>query len=123
MTATLNRVMVVELALPAFVPGLLVALHYAVQVLRPRWGYGSDRSGRRTPWIVGGMAALCLGGFGAACGTALAADDLVLGLALAALSFLCVGIGRRAPPGPPSSSCSRAASRRPGAARPPPSSG
>ena len=70
MTATLNRVMVVELALPAFVPGLLVALHYAVQVLRPRWGYGSDRSGRRTPWIVGGMAALCLGGFGAACGTA-----------------------------------------------------
>jgi len=93
MTATLNRVMVVELALPAFVPGLLVALHYAVQVLRPRWGYGSDRSGRRTPWIVGGMAALCLGGFGAACGTALAAENLALGLALAALSFLCVGMG------------------------------
>ncbi|MCJ2136154.1 BCD family MFS transporter [Methylobacterium sp. J-026] len=93
MTATLNRVMVVELALPAFVPGLLVALHYAVQVLRPRWGYGSDRSGRRTPWIVGGMAALCLGGFGAACGTALAAENLALGLALAALSFLAVGIG------------------------------
>ncbi|MDP4003790.1 BCD family MFS transporter [Methylobacterium sp. NEAU K] len=93
MTATLNRVMVVELALPALVPGLLVALHYAVQMLRPRWGYGSDRSGRRTPWIVGGMAALCLGGFGAAAGTALAATNLVLGLALAAVSFLCVGIG------------------------------
>ncbi|MCB4802549.1 BCD family MFS transporter [Methylobacterium brachiatum] len=93
MTATLNRVMVVELALPALVPGFLVALHYAAQVLRPRWGYGSDRSGMRTPWIVGGMAALCLGGFGAACGTALAATDLALGLALAALSFLCVGIG------------------------------
>jgi MFS transporter, BCD family, chlorophyll transporter len=93
MTSTLNRVMVVELALPAFVPGLLVALHYAVQVLRPRWGYGSDRSGRRTPWILGGMAALCLGGFGAACGTALAGQSLVLGLALAALSFLCVGMG------------------------------
>ncbi len=93
MTATLNRVMVVELALPALVPGFLVALHYAAQVLRPRWGYGSDRSGTRTPWIVGGMAALCLGGFGAACGTALAATDLALGLALAALSFLCVGIG------------------------------
>ena len=93
MTATLNRVMVVELALPAFVPGLLVALHYAVQVLRPRWGYGSDRSGQRTNWIVGGMAALCLGGFGAACGTALAAENLALGLALAALSFLCVGMG------------------------------
>jgi hypothetical protein len=34
-TSTLNRVMVIELALPALIPGLLVALHYAVQVLRP----------------------------------------------------------------------------------------
>ena len=93
MTSTLNRVMVVELALPALVPGLLVALHYAAQVLRPRWGYGSDRTGRRTPWIVGGMAVLCLGGFGAAAGTALAATDLALGLALSALAFLCVGLG------------------------------
>ena len=93
MTSTLNRVMVVELALPALVPGLLVAVHYAAQILRQRWGYGSDRTGRRTPWIVGGMAILCLGGFGAACGTALAATDLVLGLALAAVSFLAVGLG------------------------------
>ncbi|MDQ0442776.1 BCD family MFS transporter [Methylobacterium persicinum] len=93
MTSTLNRVMVVELALPALVPGLLVAIHYAVQVLRPRWGYGSDRTGRRTPWILGGMAALCLGGFGAACGTALAQTHLAAGLALAALSFLLVGLG------------------------------
>ena len=93
MTSTLNRVMVVELALPALVPGLLVAIHYAVQVLRPRWGYGSDRTGSRTPWIVGGMAALCLGGFGAACGTALAQTHLAAGLALAALSFLLVGLG------------------------------
>ncbi|MBM3612216.1 MAG: BCD family MFS transporter, partial [Alphaproteobacteria bacterium] len=28
MTSTLNRLMVVELALPAVVPGFLVALHY-----------------------------------------------------------------------------------------------
>ena len=57
-TSTLNRVMVVELALPALLPGLLVALHYAVQVTRPRMGHGSDAGGRRTPWILGGMAAL-----------------------------------------------------------------
>lgn len=93
MTSTINRVMVVELALPAIVPGSLVALHYAVQVLRPRWGYGSDRSGRRTPWIIGGMAALALGGFGAAAATALAEIHLGVGLALAVLSFLTVGIG------------------------------
>ncbi|AWN37389.1 BCD family MFS transporter [Methylobacterium radiodurans] len=92
-TSTINRVMVVELALPALVPGLLLGLHYAVQCLRPRWGYGSDRHGRRTPWIVGGMAALCLGGFGAACATALAASHLAAGLALAVLSFVAVGMG------------------------------
>ena len=93
MTSTINRVMVVELALPAVVPGALIALHYAVQVLRPRWGYGSDVGGRRTPWIVGGMAVLCLGGFGAAVATAWAATQPAAGLALAVVSFLAVGIG------------------------------
>ncbi len=93
MTSTINRVMVVELALPAIVPGGLVALHYAVQVLRPRWGYGSDRTGRRTPWIVGGMAALALGGFGAAAATALTETHPSAGLALAVLSFATVGMG------------------------------
>ena len=93
MTSTINRVMVVELALPALVPGALVALHYAAQVLRPRWGYGSDIGGRRTPWIVGGMAALCLGGFGAAVATALAETSLSAGLTLAVAAFLLVGMG------------------------------
>ncbi|MGU3540616.1 BCD family MFS transporter [Methylobacterium sp. A54F] len=93
MTSTINRVMVVELALPAVVPGGLVALHYAVQVLRPRWGYGSDVGGRRTPWIVGGMAALCLGGFLAAVATALAETQQAAGLGLAVLAFLMVGMG------------------------------
>ena len=55
-TSTLNRVMVVELAMPAMLPGILVGWHYAIQLLRPRWGFGSDRSGRRTPWIIAGMA-------------------------------------------------------------------
>ena len=49
MTATLNRVMVVELALPALAPGLLIALFHSVQILRPAWGYRSDIGGRRTP--------------------------------------------------------------------------
>ena len=31
-TSTFNRVMVVEYALPAVLPGALVALHYAVQL-------------------------------------------------------------------------------------------
>ncbi|KTS38712.1 bacteriochlorophyll synthase [Methylobacterium indicum] len=93
LTSTLNRVMVVELALPAALPGGLVALHYAVQALRPRWGYGSDLGRRRTPWIVGGMALLALGGTGAALGTALVPGQPSIGFSLLVLSFLAVGIG------------------------------
>ncbi len=92
-TSTLNRVMVVELALPAMLPGVLVALHYAIQVLRPRWGYGSDVGGRRTPWIIGGMAVLALGGFLAAVATALMESHLAGGVTLAVLAFILVGIG------------------------------
>jgi BCD family chlorophyll transporter-like MFS transporter len=92
-TAALNRVMVVEHALPATLPGVLVALHYAVQLLRPRLGHGSDQGGRRTPWIVGGMAVLALGGVLAAVATAWMGTALVPGIALAVLAFLLVGIG------------------------------
>ncbi len=92
-TSTLNRVMTVELSLAASVPGALIALHYAVQVLRPRWGHGSDVGGRRTPWIVGGMALLGTGGVLAALGTAWAAHDPMAGLGLAVFAFLLIGIG------------------------------
>lgn len=92
-TSTLNRVMVVELALPALLPGLLVALHYAVQTTRPRMGFGADRAARRTPWIVGGMAVLALGGTGAAAAVAWMGSNLSAALALAVASFVCVGLG------------------------------
>jgi BCD family chlorophyll transporter-like MFS transporter len=92
-TSTMNRVMVVELALPASLPGVLVALHYAIQVLRPRLGYGSDVGGRRTPWIVGGMAALGVGGIGAAAAVALMETYLAAGVALAVAAFMLIGVG------------------------------
>ncbi|WP_198970689.1 BCD family MFS transporter [Xylophilus sp. ASV27] len=92
-TSTLNRVMVVELALPALLPGALVALHYLVQVVRPRMGHGSDSGGRRTPWIIGGMALLGAGGFGAACATALMASHPFAGVLAAVLAFAVLGIG------------------------------
>ena len=92
-TSTMNRVMVVELALPAIIPGALVALHYGVQVLRPRFGHGSDTGGRRTPWIVGGMAALAVGGVAASMATAWMAGNLWAGLALAVAAFALVGVG------------------------------
>ncbi len=93
MTSTINRVMVVELALPAMLPGLLVALHYAIQVLRPRWGYGSDVGGRRTPWIIGGMVALALGGLAASVSTALFPQSFWAGLAVAVFAFTLLGVG------------------------------
>ena len=92
-TSTMNRVMVVEYALPALVPGALVALHYGVQVLRPRLGYGSDVGGRRTPWILGGMAALGAGSVAAAGAVSTMAASPVLGVSLAAVAFMVVGLG------------------------------
>jgi MFS transporter, BCD family, chlorophyll transporter len=95
-TSTMNRVMVVELALPAIVPGFLVALHYGLQILRPRWGYGSDVSASRTPWIIAGMAILATGAVGAS--SAIYVIDhfntsIGLGLAVAAFCLIGVGVG------------------------------
>jgi BCD family chlorophyll transporter-like MFS transporter len=92
-TSTLNRVMVVELGLPALLPGILVALHYAVQISRPRMGFGSDVGGRRTPWIIGGLAVLALGAVGAAAATAWMGTSRPAGIALAVLCFVAIGFG------------------------------
>ena len=92
-TSILNRVQVVELALPALLPGVLVAIHYFVQVLRPRLGYGSDIGGRRTPWIIGGIALLGAGAVGATLATTLMPTDLALGIALCVVAIIAVGLG------------------------------
>ena len=92
-TSTLNRVMVVEYALPAILPGALVALHYAVQLSRPAMGHGSDVGGRRTPWIIGGMACLAAGGVLAALATALMESRTLPGVLLAIVAFVMIGAG------------------------------
>jgi MFS transporter, BCD family, chlorophyll transporter len=86
-TSLLNRIMVVEYALPAAIPAGLVAWHYAVQLSRPVWGHGSDKGRRRTPWIRGGMGLLVIG-------TLLAVDATVGGtLPLAIVAFTLIGAG------------------------------
>jgi MFS transporter, BCD family, chlorophyll transporter len=92
-TSILNRVMVVELALPAMVPGALVAIHFALQVLRPRLGYGSDVGGHHAAWITGGMIVLAFGGFAAAVATAWMQTNIAGGIALAVGAFSLIGIG------------------------------
>ncbi|MBP0614883.1 BCD family MFS transporter [Jiella mangrovi] len=92
-TSTMNRVMVVELALPAIVPGALVGIHYALQMMRPLFGHSSDGGRRRTPFIVGGMAVLGLGAVGAAGATALMGSHQTAGLIAAILAFVVIGAG------------------------------
>lgn len=92
-TSTLNRIMVVELALPAVLPGLLVAMHYFVQVIRPRMGFESDSGAKKTPWIIGGVALLALGGFGAAIATTFMGVNLVVGILGAIVAFFLIGVG------------------------------
>ena len=92
-TSTLNRIMVVELALPALLPGFLVAWHYAVQMVRPRMGYGADKGQRSTPWMMGGMVVLGIGGVMAALATVWMATEPLYGALLALFSFSLIGLG------------------------------
>jgi len=92
-TSTLNRLMVVELSLPALLPGALVGLHYGIQLSRPRWGFRSDVGGNRTRWIIGGMITLALGGVGATYAVTLFALNYWLALSASILSYGMIGIG------------------------------
>lgn len=93
-TATMNRVMVVELALPAMVPGALVALHYGVQLwLRPRMGHFADQHGQLTRWIVLGMVMLAIGVVAIAALLPMLRSAPAIGYPLMVLSFALVGLG------------------------------
>ncbi|SIO50086.1 MFS transporter, BCD family, chlorophyll transporter [Rhodovulum sp. ES.010] len=92
-TSTLNRLMVVELALPAVLPGFLVALHYGIQITRPSWGFMSDTKGQRTRFIIGGMVVLALGGLGAAAGVLVLEHSFWPGLLLSILAYVLIGLG------------------------------
>lgn len=102
---TLNRVMIVELGVPASLVGLMVALPVVFAPFRALIGFNSDRhrselGWRRVPFIWRGTL-LQFGGFAvmpfallvlAGKGHAVAAPDWV-GQAAAALAFLLVGAG------------------------------
>lgn len=92
-TATMNRVMVVELAMPAILPGLLVSVYYSTQFLRPHFGHGADQGGRRVPWIVGGILTLAFGAICAALSVGLMGVAPAWGIAAAVPSFILIGLG------------------------------
>ncbi|MEM6358261.1 MAG: MFS transporter [Pseudomonadota bacterium] len=88
-----NRLMTVELALPALLPGLLVALHYGVQLTRPVWGHRSDAKGGRTPFILGGIALTALSITAAAYAIHVAATSQGLALAIWVAAYAALGLG------------------------------
>lgn len=92
-TSTLNRLMVVELALPAMLSGALVALHSFVQITRPSWGFLSDAQGNRTRFIIGGMAVLSAGAALASWMVALGIAGHGIGLAGSVLAYVLIGMG------------------------------
>jgi BCD family chlorophyll transporter-like MFS transporter len=92
-SSLLNRVMVVEYSQVAALPAGLVAFHYFVQLSRPKWGHGSDRGWRRTPWIVGGMAVLALGGVLATQAVTMLASAHGPAIALSVLAYAMIGAG------------------------------
>lgn len=91
--STLNRVMVVELGLAALIPGLLVGIHYAVQLSRPVWGHRSDVGKSRTAWILGGLALLAISGTAAAATTFWFEADFLLGFIASVVTFIFIGVG------------------------------
>lgn len=90
---TLNRVMVVEYALPAALPAGLIAWNYVVQLTRARWGHGSDVGGRRTPWIIGGMGVMALGAMAAVDAVTMTASNPVAGVLVAIVAYALIGGG------------------------------
>ena len=91
--STLNRLMKVELALPATIAGFLIALHYAVQLTRVNWGHLSDKSRNRSQWIVLGMIILGLGGILASASIPLIESHFSYGIMLALFSYSLIGFG------------------------------
>ena len=91
--STLNRLMKVELALPATIAGFLIALHYAVQLTRVNWGYLSDKTQNRGQWIKFGMLILGIGGVLASASIPLIESRFGYGLTLALFSYALIGFG------------------------------
>ena len=91
--STLNRLMKVELALPATIAGFLIALHYAVQLTRVNLGYLSDKTQNRSQWIIFGMLILGIGGVLASVSIPLIESNFAYGIMLALFSYTLIGFG------------------------------
>jgi PUCC protein. len=85
--------MVVELSLTATIPGALVAIHYLLQISRPKWGFISDVQGNRTKWIILCMIILALGANLAAICIPLYSLNTTAATLLSILTYILIGLG------------------------------
>ena len=92
-SSTFNRVMVVELSLLQVIPGLLLALHYFIQITRPNWGFLSDRGGNRVFWIIIGISILGIGSVLACFGIKYFMVNYYLGIFISVLAYSLIGLG------------------------------
>lgn len=93
---TFNQAIIQDLGLMAMLPGFLGALYYIIQLSRPRIGHGLDGGGRRTPWILGGVATLAVGCIISASGILLMASMLWAGIAVSVIGYFLIGAGSAA---------------------------
>ncbi|MEO0542387.1 MAG: BCD family MFS transporter [Pseudomonadota bacterium] len=92
-TSIMNRILVVEIALAAIIPGILVGMHYAVQLGRPLWGHAADVSGNKTRWIVGGFALLAFAATLAATTPIFFELNFWMGMAVGLIAYTLIGLG------------------------------
>ncbi|MCG5549458.1 BCD family MFS transporter [Halorhodospira halochloris] len=93
---TFNQAIIEDLGLMAMLPGFLGGLYYIIQLTRPRIGHGLDTGGRRTPWILGGITTLAIGGITTAAGILAMESVLWAGIAVTVFGYFLIGAGSAA---------------------------
>jgi BCD family chlorophyll transporter-like MFS transporter len=95
--STLNRVMVVEFGIQAWIVGVLIGFHNLLAFVRPVIGHYSDNhlifGFRRTPNILVGKLITVTGVIGSVYGAVLMQSNFALGLTLSLVAFILYGIG------------------------------
>jgi len=96
-TSTLNRIMIADMKLSAFLVGLLISLPYLLSPLQVAIGNWADHHalwGRhRSPWIVIGGLMAAFGSYMTAHGVHMIPDNFGVGLPLSMLFFAIWGMG------------------------------
>jgi MFS transporter, BCD family, chlorophyll transporter len=97
LNSTLNRVLVVELAVPAWLVGVLIGFHNLLAFVRPAVGFYSDShllfGYRRTPIIIAGNLLSVSGVIMAGYGAAMLPSSYTFGISVLLCAFTLYGVG------------------------------